>query len=137
MEEEQRRPPVITADTLRSVAIESDIILTGSVLSIGKPPNGWSGYGSTFQAVTYKVEKILKGQYSQPEITIHHIVVSESLTAQEGDEPGLSPDLFAINNKLIVSAQKAPGDIWKSLSEDQGALPATDEYLRMMETALR
>ena len=137
MAEEQVRMPAITAETLRSVAAESDVIFIGTAMSLGKAPAAWSGFGSAFQTVNYKVEKLLKGQFAQPEISVYHIVVADSLTADHGDTPRLSPALFAAQAKLIVSAQKTQDGIWKSLSEDQGALPASPEFLEKMEAALR
>jgi hypothetical protein len=135
--ENEKISPVITEGYLKELSKEMDLIFVGSVLSVGKPPRGWSGYGGSYQTVQYKVEKILKGQLEEPQITIQHIVVYGSNTAQEGDKPGLSPELFSVNAKVIVSSQKTESGTWKSLSEDAGALPATQDWLQKMESALR
>jgi hypothetical protein len=135
--EAERISPVITEKTLRELVQESDLIFIGTVSSVGVPPQGWSGYAGAYQTVSYKIEKILKGQYEKPQISIHHVVVYGSNTAQEGDQPGLSSKLFAINAKLIVSAQKTDNDQWKALSEDAGALPATTEWMQKWESVLR
>lgn len=132
----QKISPVITESYLRELSQKSNLVFTGIVLSLETAPPNWSGYGGAYQTVNYKVEKILKGLHSAPEISIHHIVVYGSLTAQEGETPGLSPELFAVNAKLIVSAQKSEDGDWKCLSEDSGALPATSEWLQKMESAI-
>jgi hypothetical protein len=128
---------VASDESLQEQVRESDIVFIGSVISLGKPPNGWSGYGNSYQTVNYKVEKILKGTYTKPEISILHVVVFASLTAQEGDTSALSPELFALQSKLIVSARKTNDGEWKSLAENFGALPATAEWIKKIESALR
>ncbi len=136
METENNSPVQIAEGYLHELVRESHLVFIGTVLSLGKPPLDWSGYGSAYQTVNYKVEKILKGQHSTPEIAINHVVVYGSKTAQQGETPGLSPDLFAVNAKLIVSAQKTQSGVWKALAEDTGALPATQEWLQKMESAI-
>jgi len=135
--ENEKISPVITEGYLRELSKEMDLIFVGTVVSVGNPPHGWSGYGGSYQTVTYKVEKILKGKQETPQISVQHIVVYGSNTAQHGEKPGLSSELFAPNAKLIVSAQKTDEGRWKALSEDASALPATDEWLRKMESAIR
>jgi hypothetical protein len=135
--ENEKISPVITEGYLRELSKEMDLIFVGAVVSVGKPPYGWSGYAGSYQTVTYKVEKVLKGKYDTPQISVEHIVVYGSNTAQSGERAGLASELFAPNAKLIVSVQKTEEGIWKALSEDASALPATDEWLRKMESALR
>ena len=128
---------VASDKNLQRLVRESDIVMIGSVISIGEPPDGWSGFANSYQMVTYKVEKVLKGNYKEPEISILHIVVSGSLTAQEGETSSLSSELFAPKSKLIVCAQKTDSGDWKSLAENYGALPATPEWTKKIEAALR
>jgi hypothetical protein len=128
--------PVITEGYLRELSKEMDLIFVGTVVSVGNPPHGWSGYGGSYQTVTYKIEKIFKGKYESPQISVQHILVYGSNTADKGEKPGLSSELFAVNAKLIVSAQKTDDGKWKALSEDASALPATAEWLRKMESAI-
>ena len=135
--ENEKISPVITEGYLRELSKEMDLIFVGTVASVGNPPRGWSGYAGSYQTVTYKVEKVLKGKYDTPEISIQHIVVYGSNTAQDGDKPGLSSKLFAVKTKLIVSAQQSNEGRWKALSEDASALPATEDWLKKMESALR
>jgi len=135
--ENEKISPIITEGYLREISREMDLIFVGTVVSVGNPPRGWSGYGGSYQTVTYKVDKILKGQYETSQISIQHIVVYGSNTAENGEKPGLSSELFVINAKLIVSTQKTDDGKWKALSEDSGALPATREWLQKIESALR
>lgn len=128
---------VASDEALKEQIQASDLVFIGAVVSMGKPPVGWSGFGNTYQAVNYKIDRILKGSYHEPEISILHVLVFGSLTAQEGEQSALSPELFAIKSKLIVSAQKTDKGQWKSLFENYGALPATQEWIRKIESALR
>ena len=127
----------VSDEYLRSLVQESHLVFIGSVISVGKPPRDWAGFGGAYQTVTYKVEKILKGETTESEISIVHSVVFGALTAQEGDTPGLSPELFAPKSKLIISAQRTQSGFWKSLAENYGALPATSDWQRKIESALK
>ena len=122
---------------LRELAQKSDLVFVGTVRSVGRAPIDWSGYGNTYQTVQYKVERVFKGENTQAEISIDHVVVYGSKTAQPGDTPGLSTDLFAPNAKLLVSARKSQSGAYKSLSDNYGAMPATETLLKKMEAALR
>jgi hypothetical protein len=118
---------------LESETQESDLIFVGVILDIGPAPDGWSGYASSYQKVRYQIENIVKGQYASSEISILHVVVYESKTAQSGETPGLSTSIFYPGAKLIVSAQNAGSDKWKSLNEVIGAVPFSSDWMKRVE----
>ena len=122
--------------SLEELAARSDLIFIGVVLRLEKPPQNWSGYLTEYQTAQYRVERLLKGAYPAPEISVDHVVVSGSKTAA-AESPALSSSLFSREAKLIVSVRKADNGLWKSLDEDYGALPATPEWIGKMESALR
>ena len=121
---------------LKDLAETSELIFIGVLLGLEKPPLFWSGHSNSYQAARYKVEKILKGKYEAPEISVDHVLVYESSTAQSGETPHLSRALFATNSKLIISANSTTKG-WKSLNEEYGALPANEEWLQKIDVALR
>ena len=124
-------------ERLQRITQKSDLIFIGTVLEVGDPPKDWSGYFSAYQTVRYKVDQILKGEYGAAEISIDHIVVSGSKTADGGEVPKLSSTIFYPGASLIVSAQRA-GDtgIWKSLNEVIGAVPNSADWLRRVGALL-
>lgn len=114
---------------------ESDIIFVGTVKELGPAPSFWSGRFPTYQTVKYDVSEVIKGN-AISEITVSHIVVSGSKTARR-DEPGLSPSVFQKGNRLIVIAVKSDQGEWKSLDENMGALPHSEETLKKIESLAR
>ena len=128
---------VLETEHLRELANTSDLIFSGIVVSIGNPPGDWSGYFNSYQEVRYKVDRVFKGQESAPEISVQHVVVYGGKTAQTGEDPGLSSDLFAVKAQLIVSARRSQSGVYKSLDENYGAVPATPEWIKKIETASR
>ncbi|MCI0413689.1 hypothetical protein L0222_12925 [bacterium] len=120
---------------LKDMTETSDLVFIGVVVGLGKPPLFWSGHSNAYQAARYKIEKILKGKYDAPEISVDHVLVYESSTAQPGETPHLSRALFATNSQLIVSANNTSKG-WKSLNEEYGALPANEEWLQKIKAAM-
>ena len=114
---------------------ESNIIFIGVVKEVGSTPGFWSGRIPSYQTVTYTVEDVLKGNPIS-EITVAHVVVSGSKTARK-DEPGLSTSLFRKDNRLIVIAVKTDHGEWKSLHENLGSVPHSEETLNKIKSFLR
>jgi hypothetical protein len=123
-------------DALKDVVKTNQLIFVGALLELGPQPNDWSGYASAFQNARYKIVRIMKGAYGASEISVNHIVVYGSKTAQAGETPGLSSSLFSPNNELIVFAKKTESGQWKDTDEILGTLPATDQWVRKVEIAL-
>ena len=93
--------------------------------------------GMRFKALNIRSCRIIKGQYGASEISVEHVVVYGSKTAQPGETPGLLSSMFSPNNELIVFARKTDSGKWKDTNEVHGALPATDEWQQKVEAALR
>ncbi len=123
-------------ERLQRITKESDLIFIGTVVEVGTPPNDWSGYFSSYQTVRYNVNQVLKGQHSAPEISIDHIVVHGSKTAEHGETPKLAATIFYPGASLIVSALRPDTDHCKSLNEVIGAVPNSAEWLRRVEVLL-
>lgn len=137
MANENKLPLQLTEEeSLKELVAESDLIFVGVVLSLGKPPQNWSGFFTEYQSVKYRIERTIKGVYGANEISVDHVLVSGSKTAAPSTgSPALSPQIFASQAQLIVSARKSNSGIWKSLDESYGALPATPEWIEKIEKA--
>ena len=129
-------PALQEQERLQRITQKSDLIFIGIVIDAGIPPTGWSGCFSTYQTVRYKVEQILKGQYGEPEISVDHIVVHGSKTAEPGETPKLSTSIFYPGANMIVSALRPDADHWTSLNEVIGAVPNSADWLRRVEVLL-
>jgi hypothetical protein len=137
MANESKLPLQLTEEeSLQELVAESDLVFVGVVLSLGKPPQNWSGFFTEYQTVKYRIDRFIKGQYGATEISVDHTVVSGSKTAAPAaGSPALSPLLFTKDAQLIVSARKSNSGVWKSLSENYGALPATPDWIEKIEHA--
>ena len=136
---EKQNPPLAMTEeeSLKDLVKRNNLIFIGSLIELGKPPNDWSGCGNSFQSAKYKILRIIRGQYGASEISVEHVVVYGSKTAQPGETPGLSSSMFSPNNELIVFAKKTDSGRWKDTNEVYGALPATDEWQKKVESAIR
>ncbi len=121
---------------LQRITKESDLIFIGTVVEVGTAPKDWAGYASSYQTVRYKVEQIVKGQYGTPEISVDHIVVHGSKTAEPGETPKLATSIFYPGASVIVSAVRSDADHWKSLNEVIGGVPNSADWLRRVEGLL-
>ena len=120
-------------ERLQRITHKNDLIFIGVVTDIGPAPQNWAGYNSSYQFVRYPIEKAIKGEHSSTEISVEHVVVFGSKTAQQAETPGLSKKIFYPGAKLIVSAQKVSFDQWKSLNEVIGAVPFSPDWLKRVE----
>lgn len=81
------------------------IVFVGTITSVGvTAPEFWSGIITSTQTVSYTVDSVLKGTYTESTITINHLLVDGSRHAE--DTPGLSTSIFAVGGKLIVFAKQ-------------------------------
>lgn len=91
-------------DQIDADVTKAELIFVGTIKSIGTAPTYWSGITWSTQAVTYTVDAVLKGSYSDSEITIYHVLVDGSRHA--ADTPSLTDEIFDAGNKLIVFAKE-------------------------------
>jgi hypothetical protein len=129
-------PAIQEQERLQRITQKSDLIFIGTIVDAGTPPKDWSGYFSAYQTVRYQVQQILKGQSSTPEISVDHIVVHGSKTAEPGETPKLASSIFYPGASLIVSAVRSDADHCKSLNEVIGAVPNSADWLRRVEVLL-
>jgi hypothetical protein len=123
-------------ERLQRITKESDLIFIGTILEVGTAPKDWAGYISSYQTVRYKVDQILKGQYGAPEISVEHIVVHGSKTAEPGETPKLASTIFYPGASLIVSAGRPDATRWTSGNEVIGAVPNSADWLKRVEVLL-
>jgi hypothetical protein len=129
-------PAMQEQERLQRITQKSDLIFIGTILDAGTPPKDWSGYFSAYQTVRYKVDQVLKGKNAAEEISVDHIVVHGSKTAEPGETPKLATGIFYPGASLIVSAVKPDADHCKSLNEIIGAVPNSADWLRRVEVLL-
>jgi len=93
---------------IQSNADNAGLVFTGTITAIGTAPGFWSGIAMSTQAVTYDVDEVLKGSYSESSITINHLVVDGTRQADDADAEtaGLSSSVFAVGNRLIVFSKQ-------------------------------
>lgn len=108
------------------------------VLTVGRPPGGWSGAYAAFQEVSYRViEKWPRKVSFQPaeRISVVHAVVACSRTA-DPTFPRLDPSLFKPSEKLVVFLV-LEADVWHTTGENNGAFSATAEVLAAVRELTR
>lgn len=92
----------------------AEIVMVGTITAVGTAPEFWSGIAMSTQTVSYTVDSVLKGTYTETSLTINHILVDG--TRQAADAPGLDATIFAEGAQLIVFASQ--NSDYENLSED-------------------
>ncbi len=85
---------------IQANADSAQIVAVVTVTSLGTAPAFWSGIAASTQPVTYTVDQVLKGTYTEASLVLNHLLVEGS--RQAAAAPGLNPELFAAGAKLIV-----------------------------------
>jgi hypothetical protein len=127
--------PAGAVSPLAELCSESPSIAIAEVVSVGAPPQGWSGRAPAFQKVTYQVKETIKGPKLKGKIDVLQAVVRGSPTAAQGDEPGLSRGLFKTGNALVLFLDRRDDGTLVSLDERIGASPATPEWVAQVRAA--
>ena len=123
-------------ENIKKAIAENDLIFVGSVIDLGEPPSYWSGYFPAYQSVRYEVEQVLKGHWTEKQITADHVVVQNSKTAEPGSDPRLSSKFFSVGTRIIVFAMKAKDGSWKNLHQQWGVHPASNKVLDLIRHLL-
>jgi hypothetical protein len=126
---------------VRAVVLEEDV----------DPPQGprpWSGLISVYQRARYGVKEVLKGEAVEYGIEVEHLLVRNSLTADE-NAPRLSNEIFRAGNEVILlldrgdksPCQEKSGQSlcirpFRATDSDIGAMPATDKNLALVKELL-
>lgn len=90
------------SSTIQADVNEATLIFVGTITAMGASPNAWSGPSMMGQPVTYTVDQVLKGTYSDAGIIIYQILLQNS--RQAATDGGLSQTLFQVGSKLIILA---------------------------------
>ena len=61
----------------------AELVFGGTITALGTAPNFWSGIARSTQGVTYTVDDVIKGSYTDSEITVYHLVVDGSRQAAD------------------------------------------------------
>ena len=96
----------------------AELVFVGTITAIGTAPGFWSGIAMSTQAVTYNIDEVLKGSYTESSLTINHLVVDGTRQADDADADtaALTSSIFAVGNKLIVFSKQNTG--YTSLGTD-------------------
>ncbi len=86
----------------------AELVFVGTITAVGTAPGFWSGIAMSTQPVIYDVDEVLKGTYTESEITISHLVVEGSRQAST-EEAGLNTSIFVAGGQLIVFAKQNAG----------------------------
>jgi hypothetical protein len=100
-------------------------VFEGSVVAVGPTPAVWSGRYAAYQAVTYRVTRIVADPDHQlsvdAQVTVQHLLVAGSETADA--RPQLRPALAHAGAPVIVLARWS-GDHWTGVDEHHGLVVA-------------
>ena len=123
---------------------DAELIFTGTITAVGTAPGFWSGIAWSTQAVTYTIDSVIKGTYTEATITLYHVLVEGS--RQAGSDAGLSPTIFAVGNRLIVFAiqnpdEVSPGAGWEiprymDFDEEYGTIPWSEQNASVITAML-
>ncbi len=109
----------------------------GTVVSVGPAPKNFSGRVASYQSVTYAVKRTLKGAETTGEVTVLHLVVKSSATAEPGDVPSLSKKHFKVGAELVVIAEKNDAQQWLCMDESIGSNEASADWVKTVQAACR
>jgi hypothetical protein len=106
-------------------AAAAPTVFEGSVVAVGAAPAVWSGRAASYQAVTYRVTRIVADRDRRlsvgGEVTVQHLLVAGSETADT--QPRLRPALVQPGATVIVLAQWSDGR-WAGVDEHHGLVVA-------------
>lgn len=114
----------------RSKNLEAaELVFTGHPVQVMASPGIWAGMFASFQAVRYRIVRILKGTGLAPgaEVTVLHPLVAQSPTV-ETEKAMLKGDFFKADRELLVFARRQ-GDKLICISEVDGVVEVTKEEL--------
>lgn len=103
-------PDVVICKTQECWIKSAELVFVGQVVDLGSPPSANLLCGAIYlakQTVTYRVMKVLKGQYQEESIQVRHITCDCELC--EGN--ALSSDAFGIGKRVILAIGKDSTEI--------------------------
>jgi hypothetical protein len=112
-------------ERIKNNALSAQMIINAEISSIDASSGVWSGCGVSRQQVNYKVIGVLKGSYSQSNISVNHLLVNNSRHA-DNDLVCLSPTIFSPGNKLIIFIRQVDNE-YEDFDEDYGTIPYSEQ----------
>jgi hypothetical protein len=111
--------------TFARAAAVAPTVFEGSVVAVGPTPAVWSGRYAAYQAVTYRVTRIVADPDRllsvDAQVTVQHLLGAGSETADA--RPRLRPALAHAGAPVIVLARWT-GDHWTGVDEHHGLVVA-------------
>jgi hypothetical protein len=106
-------------------AAAAPTVFEGEIVTVGAAPAGWSGRYAVYQAITYRVTRVVTDPDRRlavgAQVTVQHLLVAGSETADT--RPGLRPALAHAGAAVIVLARWT-GDRWTAVDEHHGLVVA-------------
>jgi|SRR5271168_446993 len=136
---------------IENMSKESETIVVAEVLGTTETTlfSCWSGLARCVQNERYSIRQVFKGQVSESEIIVEHVIVDNSLTA-DVDVPQLSPRLFRVGDQVVLflwpnasalygdKHQRALGGVgFVDVDEDCGVLPGDAETIQLVQESIR
>jgi len=121
----QATPQTSADPAFARAAASAPTVFEGTVVAVGPAPPVWSGRVMAYQAVTYRVTRIVADPDQRlsvdAQVTVQHLLVAGSETADT--EPRLRPALAHPGATVIVLASWS-GDQWTGVDEHHGIVVA-------------
>ncbi|HSS00286.1 MAG TPA: hypothetical protein VLM79_24680 [Kofleriaceae bacterium] len=106
-------------------AAAAPAVFEGDIVAVGAAPAAWSGRYAVYQAITYRVTRVVTDPDHRlavgTQVTVQHLLVAGSETADT--RPRLRPALAHTGAAVIVLARWA-GDRWTAVDEHHGLVVA-------------
>ena len=106
-------------------AAAAPTVFEGEIVTVGAAPAGWSGRYAVYQAITYRVTRVVTDSDHRlavgAQVTVQHLLVAGSETADT--RPRLRPALAHAGASVIVLASWT-GDRWTAVDEHHGLVVA-------------
>lgn len=128
-------PSKLDEQTVQDLHI-ADIVLVGEVVSVEESPGVWAGRLASYQAVKYRVVRVLKRTAANigDTLTIEHPLIEGARTVHK-TTPQLDETMFRAGQRLIILARMKDSSA-RALNADRAVLAATAETLAAVEAAI-
>lgn len=129
---------------IQTNADNAELVLSGTITAIGTAPEFWSGIATSTQSVTYTIDAVLKGTYTETTLILNHLLVEGS--RQAGTTPGLNTTLFAVGSRLILFlklnsdytslGEDYQGPSYIDIDSEYSAIPWSDQNQGVIESMI-
>lgn len=115
---------------------KASAVFVGKLIEVGAAPTSFSGYRVATQALTYAVERVLRGEVSASTITVHHVIVAQSPALVLG-KPELKPEYVQIGTEYLVALGGTMEGKQVTANENVAPQKATPELVGKVEAKLK